>query len=90
MELPVPLISTILPAEKKIHTAADTSEANELSTSSSSDAHSDSTVVDSDEQALWDETELDDDPEIGHFLYDALYNEHPAEIDVDLDALATA
>ncbi|GKY97449.1 hypothetical protein MPSEU_000703400 [Mayamaea pseudoterrestris] len=52
----------------------------------SSELASDETaVVDSDD--AWDD-DLDD-PDIGDFLYEALYNEHPAEMDVDFDALAT-
>ena len=80
----IPLITSILPAEKKIYnTAADTIKA--IETVSSSEAPSDGSVVDSNE--VWDDSDLDD-PEIGDFLYEALYNEHPADTEVNLDDLA--
>ena len=74
----------ILPAEKKIYNpAADTLGMNELT---ESEISSDATVVDS-EELLEDNDDLDD-PDIGDFLYEALYNDHPVEVNVDLDVLA--
>ena len=58
---------------------------------SESDVSSDATVVASSEDLdADDDDDCLDDPDIGDFLYEALYNEHPVGVDVDLDVLAGA
>jgi hypothetical protein len=51
----------------------------------SSGVASDATAAGSSE--VWDDADLDE-TDMNDFLYDALCNEHPADADVDLDALA--